>query len=625
MGSRRLPIGAEVVPGGAHFRVFAPKRRQVEVIVEPRRGEAPRTVRLEREGGGYFSGLAEGIGAGALYRLRLDGVKLVPDPASRFQPEGPHGPSEIVDPSTFRWTDPSWKGVTLKGQVVYELHIGTFTKEGTYASAARELEHLRDIGITLVELMPVAEFPGRFGWGYDGVDLYAPTRLYGRPDDLRAFVDRAHALGLGVILDVVYNHLGPSGNYLRELSDHYFTDRWANEWGEAIDFETERGCREYFVENAGYWVDEYHFDGFRLDATQVIFDRSAVHVVKEMAKRARERAGQRSILIFAENETQKADLVRPLERGGYGLDALWNDDFHHSARIAATGRTEAYFSAAEGSAQELVSAVKWGFLFQGQHYRWRHERRGTPALDVPAPAFTNFLENHDQVSNSGHGRRLHQLTSPGVHRALTALLLLAPGTPLLFQGQEFASSAPFVFFADHEPDLAAAVAKGRREFLAQFDSLSSEEAQRALPEPHDPRTFEQCKLDHAERTKNRATVDLFRALLELRRTDPIFSAQDATRLHGAVLGPRAFVLRFGTGSGDDRMVLVNLGTDLDAGGKAEPLLAPPSGCEWNLIFSTENPKYGGAGTPPLGRRGELRLPGGCTLVFAPSARARDKR
>jgi maltooligosyltrehalose trehalohydrolase len=237
----------------------------------------------------------------------------------------------------------------------------------------------------------------------------------------------------------------------------------------------------------------------------------------------------------------------------------------------------------------------------------------------------NFLENHDQVSNSGHGRRLDQLTSPGVHRALTALLLLAPGTPLLFQGQEFASSAPFVFFADHEPDLAAAVDKGRRQFLAQFDSLSSEEAQRALPVPHDPRTFERCKLDHSERTKNRATVDLFRDLLELRRTDPIFAAQDATCLHGAVLGPRAFLLRFGTGSGDDRMVLVNLGADLDAGGKAEPLLAPPSGCEWNLIFSTESPKYGGGGTPPLGPRGEQRLPGGCTLVFAPSARARDKR
>lgn len=620
MSRRRLSVGAEIVPGGAHFRVYAPKRKRVEIVVESSR----RVVRLEREADGHFEGSADGIGAGTLYRLRLDdGDKLYPDPASRFQPEGPHGPSEVIDPSTFRWTDSSWRGVSLKGQVVYELHVGTFTREGTYAAAARELEELRDLGVTLIEVMPVAEFPGRFGWGYDGVDLYAPTRLYGRPDDLRAFVDRAHALGVGVILDVVYNHLGPSGNYLPELCDRLFTDRYSNEWGSSLDFESDHGVRSYFIENAGYWIDEFHFDGLRLDATQSIQDRSDVHVVTEIGRRARQAAGKRSIVIFAENDEQQASLARPTERGGHGLDAVWNDDFHHSARIAATGRSEGYYASAKGTAQELVSAVKWGYLFQGQLYASRKRPRGEPAFDLPAQAFTIFLENHDQVSNSAQGLRLHQLTSPRIHRALTALLLLAPATPLLFQGQEFAASAPFVFFADHDPELAPLVAKGRREYLAQFPSLTDEAIKEKILLPHDPATFERCKLDLSERIKNRPTYDLFKDLLRLRREDPTFAAQDGTHLDGAVLGPRAFALRFALGSGDDRLILVNLGDDLEVGGLAEPLLAPPARMSWKRIFSTEDPRYDGAGTPPRGPLGEMPLPSGSTLVFAPIPSGRD--
>jgi maltooligosyltrehalose trehalohydrolase len=597
--------------------VYAPRRKRVDVAIEGSGGRPSRLVRLEREDDGHFSGSADGVGAGTLYRLRLDeGERLYPDPASRFQPEGPHGPSEVIDPSTFRWTDDSWRGASLPGQVVYELHVGTFTKEGTYAAAAREIEELRDLGVTLIELMPVAEFPGRFGWGYDGVDLYAPTRLYGRPDDLRAFVDRAHALGVGVILDVVYNHLGPSGNYLPELCEHLFTDRHYNEWGDSLDFESDPGVRAYFAENGAYWIDEFHFDGLRLDATQSIHDDSDVHVLTELGTRARRAAGKRSIVIFAENDEQEAKLARPTERGGRGLDAVWNDDFHHSALVAATGRAEGYYASATGSAQELISAVKWGYLFQGQLYPSRKRPRGEPALDLPARSFTIFLENHDQVSNSAEGLRLHQLTTPPVHRALTALLLLAPGTPLLFQGQEFAASAPFVFFADHDPELAPLVAKGRREFLSQFPSVKDEAIQERIPAPHDPATFERCKLDLSERVKNRPTYDLFKDLLRLRRDDPTFSAQDGALLHGAVLGPRAFALRFGTGSGHDRLVIVNLGGDLDVGSAAEPLLAPAAGMSWTLLFSTEHPKYGGAGTPPRGPKGELPVPAGSTLVFA---------
>jgi len=622
--ARRLSMGAELSSsdGGVHFRVFAPKRKRVEVAIESSR---PRTVTLTRGQGpdGFFEGFGDGVRAGTLYRLRLDDdPKLYPDPASRFQPEGPHGPSQVVDPTSFRWTDQAWPGVKLRGQVVYEMHVGTFTKEGTFASAMRELEELRDAGITLIEMMPVADFPGRFGWGYDGVDLYAPTRLYGHPDDLRAFVDRAHALGLGVILDVVYNHMGPSGNYLTQFSDHYFTKKYENEWGAALDFETEAGARSYFVDNAGYWIDEFHFDGLRLDATQSIHDASPKHVIVEIGERARAAAGKRSIVLISENEPQHALLVRPADAGGYGLDALWNDDFHHSARVAVTGRREAYYSSTKGTPQELVSAVKWGYLFQGQYYPWQKTCRGMPALDVAAPAFVLYVQNHDQVANSARGQRLHELTSPGRYRAITALLLLAPGTPMLFQGQEFAASGPFLYFADHEKDLAELVAKGRGEFLEQFPSLRDEKTRGLRIAPHDPTAFEASKLDLGEREKHRAAYDLTKDLLRLRREDPPFAAQRSDTLHGAVIGPEAFVLRYATGSGHDRLLLVNLGGDLDLADVAEPLLAPPQGTEWRVTFSTEDPRYGGTGTPPGESPSRLRLASASALVLAPQEIAR---
>ncbi len=615
-------MGAELASGGVHFRVFAPKRKQVEVVIESS-GAPARTLMLTRSADGHFAGLCDGVGAGSLYRLRLDGdAKLFPDPASRFQPDGPHGPSQVVDPSSFAWTDQAWPGVKLRGQVVYELHVGTFTKEGTLASAMRELEELRDLGITLIEMMPVAEFPGRFGWGYDGVDLYAPTHLYGRPDDLRAFVDRAHALGVGVILDVVYNHLGPSGNYLTQFSDHYFTKKYENEWGDALDFETEAGVRAYFVENAGYWIDEFHFDGLRLDATQSIHDASPRHVIVEIGERARAAAGKRSIVLVSENEPQHTKLIRPVDRGGYGLDALWNDDFHHSARVALTGRREAYYSSTHGTPQELLSAVKWGYLFQGQYYPWQKQCRGMPALDIEPPGFVLYTQNHDQVANSARGKRLHELTSPGANRAITALLLLAPGTPMLFQGQEFAASAPFLYFADHEKELAELVAAGRGTFLEQFPSLRDEKTSALRVAPHDLAAFTSSKLDLGERETHREAYDLTKDLLRLRREDPAFAAQRNDTLHGSVLGAEAFVLRYATGTGEDRLLLVNLGGDLDLGVIAEPLLAAPWGKEWSIALSTEDPRYGGSGTPPLESHCRVRLIGPSALVLVPQEAAR---
>ena len=372
---RRLPIGAEPLGDGrTHLRVWAPAAQRVAAIIGG--GE----TMLAAEDGGYFSGIVT-AGAGARYQFKFDdGEHAYPDPASRFQPAGPNGPSEIIDPRTFEWSDVSWRGVTLPGQVIYELHIGTFTREGTWAAAECELPELAHAGITVVEVMPIADFTGRFGWGYDGVDMFAPSRLYGRPDDLRRFVDRAHALGVAVILDVVYNHLGPVGNYLRSFSPAYFTDRYDNEWGDAINFDgPDAGpVREFFVTNAGYWIDEFHLDGLRLDATQQIFDRSTDHILAAVGKRVHEAARGRSTILVAENEPQDTRLVRPLDQGGFGLDALWNDDFHHSAMVALTGRAEAYYSETTGGPQELVSAAKYGHLFQGQYYAWQEMPRGTP-------------------------------------------------------------------------------------------------------------------------------------------------------------------------------------------------------------------------------------------------------
>ena len=610
---RRLPVGAEVGHEGVHFRVWAPDARRVDVAV----GEVREPLAAEADG--YFSASIPGIVAGARYGFSIDGEPPLPDPASRYQPDGPHGLSEVVDPTRFSWTDGAWPGRAIEGQVVYEMHIGTFTREGTWAAAARELDELARIGITVLEVMPVAEFPGRFGWGYDGVNLFAPTRLYGPPDAFRHFVDRAHALGLAVILDVVYNHLGPDGNYLKRFSARYFTDRYENEWGEPINFDGEASApvREFFVANAGYWVDEYHLDGLRLDATQQIFDASTDHIVAAIVRRVREAAGRRATIVVAENEPQDSRIARPPERGGFGIDGLWNDDFHHSARVAATGRRDAYYTDYAGTPQEMVAAIKWGYLYQGQRYAWQKKRRGRPTFDLAPATFVTYLQNHDQVANSAHGLRLHALTSPGRLRALTALLLLGPGTPMLFQGQEFAASAPFLFFADHRGALGRAVRKGRAQFLAQFPGIATAELQACLADPGDPATFERCKLRLAEREEHREAYQLCTDLLRLRRDDGVLGTRPQRHVDGAVLAADAFLLRYFGGDGDDRLLLVNLGRDLLLSEAPEPLLAPPDDRSWRLVWSSEDGRYGGCGIGDVEGDHGWRLPGEAAVVLRP--------
>ena len=619
MPHRRLPAGAEpCADGGAHFRVWAPHARTLEVITQP-----GTVVELEREGTGYFSGRANTAAPGVRYQYRLDGHQRHADPASRFQPEGVHGPSEIVDPGAFPWSDAGWRGLGPIGQVIYELHVGTFTPEGTWAAAARQLPELAAAGITVLELMPVSEFPGRFGWGYDGVFPFAPTRLYGTPDDFRRFVDGAHAIGLGVILDVVYNHVGPDGCVLRQYAPEYFTDRYANEWGDALNFDGDGSgpVREFFVANAGYWIDEFHLDGLRFDATQQMFDASPDHVLAAAARAARAAARGRRVLLVAENEPQDTRLVRSPDQGGYGLDALWNDDFHHTGRVALTGRREAYYTDYLGRPQELISAAKRGFLYQGQHYSWQNQARGTPTRAVPPTAFVAYLQNHDQVANSAGGERLHALAAPGCWRALTALLLLGPATPLLFQGQEFAASSPFLYFADHHTELTEQVRKGRTEFLAQFRSIATAEVTDALPDPGDPATFQRCKLDFAERVRHAPAYALHRDLLRLRREQAVFAAPGQGNVDGAVLGDAAFILRWFGEAEDDRLLLVNLGADLALGVMPEPLLAPPASTRWTRLWSSEHPRYGGGGAVSMPTSGGWTVAGHAAVVLRPERTA----
>ena len=615
---RRLPVGAEPAPrGGVHFRVWAPRRRSVAVVL----GDSPHAAPLTAEPAGYFSGLVADARAGSPYRYLLDDEISLADPASRYQPEGPQGPSMVIDPADFRWSHTDWPGIAPARRILYEMHIGTFTAEGTWAAAERELPALAELGVTVLEAMPVHDFAGTFGWGYDSVDLFAPTRLYGTPDDFRRFVDTAHGLGLGVILDVVYNHVGPDGCTLREYAEAYFSERYTTDWGEALNFDDALAgpVREFFIANARHWITEYQLDGLRIDAAQNIYDDSPVHILQEIAAAVRAAAPHRTTYVVAEDEPQDARLVRPTGEGGLGLDALWNDDWHHSAMVAATGRDEAYYTDYRGTASEFVAAAKYGFLYQGQWYKWQQHGRGTTALDLAPSRYVHYLQNHDQVANSCRGQRLHELTSPRELRALTALLLLGPQTPMLFMGQEFAASSPFLYFADHKPDLMRLVRDGRGEFLRQFASLRSERIRSLFSDPGAADTFSRCRLDHGERDRHGPIFALHRDLLALRRADAVLSAPDAGTVDGAVLAPRAFVLRLRRGR-EARLLVVSLGEPLLLARMPEPLLAPPEGMEWRMQWSSEDPAYGGSGVPEYTPTMEgWSFPGGCAVLFAPAA------
>ena len=591
-----------------HVRVWAPTHQRVTLVLDDLR-----ELELELEPGGYHAGFMPGAIAGTRYRFRLgDDLTLVADPASRSQPEGPHGSSQLIDPTTFTWTDGDWRGIAPHRHVLYELHAGTFTPQGTWTAAAEQLQFLAKLGITTIELMPIADFAGKRNWGYDGVNAYAPANIYGTPDDLRGFVDRAHALGLAVILDVVYNHFGPSGNTMFRWSPYYRSET-GTDWGDSIHFDGphSHGVRQFFVSNAGYWIDEFHLDGLRIDATQDLHDESREHIIAAIARRAREAGAGRRIFLVGENEPQDVALL------GMGLDALCNDDFHHTSLVALTGEIDGYLSDYGGTAQELVSAVLHGFLYQGQLYPWQEKRRGTSTRGVPRRRFVHYLENHDQVANLGFGERLAAICDPGLLRAMTAVLLLTPEIPMLFQGQETGSRKPWWFFVDLEPELHEPVRTGRAEFVTQFPRLATPEAQARLADPIAEQTFRDCVLDPAERAFDNPWVRLHRDLLALRAGDPAYTGE----VCGATLAERVLALRFQQeDQKDDRLLLVNLGPTYHRAAVPEPLVAPPPDARWQLAWSSEDPRYGGHGTPRVFDSLRLAIPAHAAVLLVPEPR-----
>lgn len=521
-----MPFGCELVPaGGARFRLWAPAAREVAVRLQGT-GKDAHDLPAAPVGAGWFALEHPDARPGDRYHFVIDGRQAVPDPASRWNPSDVHGASAIVDPLAFDWQDGNWTGRPWHEVVLYELHVGTFTPEGTFAGVERRLDHLVDLGVTAVELMPVADFPGTRDWGYDGALLFAPDAAYGTPDDLKRLVQAAHARGLMVFLDVVYNHFGPEGNYLHLYAPQFFTDRYHTPWGIAIDFEgpASRAVREFYVHNALYWLEEFHFDGLRLDAVHAIYDGSRPDILSEIATAVRAGPGaKRHVHLVLENDDNRARHLCAQKAAGACYDAQWNDDIHHALHVLLTGDDEGYYADyADDALAHLGRCLAEGFAYQGERSRYRGGRqRGEPSTGLPATAFVSFLQNHDQIGNRAFGERLTVLARPEPLAAALAVLLLAPAPPLLFMGEEWGTRQPFLFFCDFEPGLAPKVTAGRRAEFARFPRFRDEAARTLIPDPSAPATFAASRLDWGECERGAACLARYRQLLALRRTEII--------------------------------------------------------------------------------------------------------
>lgn len=583
-------FGALCRPVSTEFRLWAPAASRVEAVIE-RTGQPAAVYGLTRTDDGFFSVVLDSVGPGDLYRYRVDGRGPWPDPASRFQPQGVHGPSQVVDSSAFEWTDQAWAGIPMEELVLYELHVGTFTREGTFSSAARRLPLLQDLGITAVELMPVADFPGERNWGYDGVALFAPARRYGSPDDLRRFVDSAHQLGLAVHLDVVYNHIGPDGSYLAALEPQLFSARHRSPWGKGINFDGPGSAmvRCFFIENALHWIHEYHIDGLRLDATHAIVDESPRHFLAELAAEVHHstRSLRRRTLLIAEDNRNLPIMASPALEGGWDLDGVWSDDFHHQIRRCLAGDRDAYFADFDGSTGAIAATLRQGWFYCGQDSPYFGGKRGADPCAMKLPSFVICIQNHDQTGNRAMGDRLHHGVSPASYRAASALLLLAPETPLLFMGQEWAASTPFQFFTDHHPELGRLVTEGRRREFARFRSYSDPAAREKIPDPQDLSTFARCRLnwDEAQLERHASVRRLYEALLRLRRTQPALRSRLREDFDIEALGEHALWLRRRCGR-HQLLAIVQLRGD--GVHRLPPELVSGAGAGWKTVLTTED-------------------------------------
>jgi maltooligosyltrehalose trehalohydrolase len=607
-------FGGQIEGDGVRFSVWAPNASQVEVELV---GEGDRSpVPMTRDAKGRFEVTVPDIGAGTRYLYRLDGGDGRPDPYSRFQPEGVHGPSEVVDPRSYRWNDRGWKGITREGLVVYELHIGTMTSEGTFLSLIGQLQELKQLGVTAIELMPVAQCPGRWNWGYDGVDLFAPSSAYGTPDDLRTLVDAAHEVGLGVILDVVYNHLGPEGNYLGVYADQYFSKTHETSWGAGLNWDGE-GCefvRQFAIDNACSWLSEFHIDGLRLDATHAILDDSPVHVLQELTARAREVAGEREIFIVAEDGRHEITRARSVEHGGEGLDAIWADDFHHEVRVHLTNAHENYYKRYSGSTSDIAATINKGF---GPTTIGRDDVTPVSEED-PASAFVFCIQNHDQVGNRPFGDRLHHDINADRYAVASALMLFAPETPMLFMGQEFAASTPFLYFTDHPEELGKLVTEGRRQEFSGFNIFDDPALRESIPDPQAESTFLSSKLRLEERERNTGILELYRQLLALRRDDDVLKHNDRMKSHASAISAELVAVHRWWGM-QQRLLLANFGPELELKVRDIEAFAPVYFRPWNLMLSTTDEAFGGSGEAPVlnGVMGDriVTVPARSALIF----------
>jgi maltooligosyltrehalose trehalohydrolase len=556
-----LPFGAEPTADGVRFRLWAPSASAVSLEIE---NVVARVFPMVRDEDGWFSLTIADARPGTRYRYVVGG-KAVPDPASRRQPAGVHGPSEVVDPAEHVWSDLGWRGRRWEEIVLYELHVGAFSESGDFAGVIEHLDHIRELGATAVELMPIAEFPGGRNWGYDGVFLYAPASRYGAPEELKRLVEACHARGLAIFLDVVYNHFGPEGNYLPSIAPEFFTERQNTPWGAALDFSSRHGrpVREFFIHNALYWLEEFHFDGLRLDAVHAIIDGSLPDIIDEIAQRVRQQITGREIHLVLENDRNEAHrLTRPRSRIER-YNAQWNDDLHHVLHFLVTGEDRGYYGdyAAE-PAEGLGRALAEGFAYQGAPSPFRGGRpRGEPSAELPATAFVAFLQNHDQIGNRPFGRRLSADASENALHAAIAIVLLSPQIPLLFMGEEWASPRPFAFFCDFEPGLAASVRAGRRQEFAHFPEFRDAAARERLPDPTAFETFAQSRLDWAElsRGDHLGWLGRYRQLLAIRTREiaPRLAGIPAFAGDYRVLGAKAVLVQWQLGDRSQLVLVAN--------------------------------------------------------------------
>jgi maltooligosyltrehalose trehalohydrolase len=609
-GEPLLPVGAHVTDAGVVYRVWAADHVAVSVAIGGG-DEAQRRILLEHEGEGFFSGLDPEGRAGDLYWYVIEDQRL-PDPASRFQPLGVEGPSQVIDPRAHEWVTRGWRPPMLRGRVIYELHVGAFTASGTFQSALRRLDALVDLGVNAIELMPLADFAGERNWGYDGVMLFAPARCYGTPDDLRTLIDAAHDRGLAVIVDAVYNHLGPVGNVLPRFSRHYLHPTRKNAWGQSLNYDgpNAQPVREFMLQNVCMWFDEYRVDGLRLDAVHAIEDQSPTHIVAEMAAAAHLRGG----FVIAEDERNDARLITRRAEGGWGLNAVWADDFHHTARVALTGDRHAHFASYSGKLDECLTTLRDGWYFHGQPFAQWERPRGTSAGHLEPERFVWCISNHDQVGNRPLGDRLHDVISPEAYRAISMLLCLSPYTPMLFMGQEWAASSPFPFFTDHPGEIGQMIRSGRLREYRETKAFFGDDIIARMPDPQAAATFASAKLKWSERAEpSHATVlALYRECLRLRATEPIFQSSPRSSWKVEQVGDDVLALRWF----DVRTDWLLVCTWAKSGSRdlENEFLRPRNANRWKLVIGSNEERFGGRGmSEPDGAGLRLESPGAVLL------------